>query len=42
VVRGIALGWFGGNRIGDLLCRTFGLYTPGFIVDPARTCATPS
>jgi hypothetical protein len=36
VVLGIALGWFGGNRIGDLLCRTFGLYTPGFIVDPAR------
>jgi hypothetical protein len=36
VAGGIAGGWFLGNRIGDLLCRTFGLYTPGYVVDPAK------
>ena len=36
VVGGIVGGWFTGNRIGDLLCRTFHLYTPGYAPDPVK------
>ena len=36
VAGGIVGGWFLGNRIGDVVCRTFGLYGPGYAVDPAK------
>ena len=36
VVVGVGLGWFLGNRIGDTICTTFGLYPPGLVVDSAR------
>jgi hypothetical protein len=36
VAGGIVGGWFIGNRVGDLLCRTFHLYTPGTFVDPVK------
>ncbi len=36
VIGGIVGGWWMGTRIGDLLCRTFQLYTPGYTVDPAK------
>jgi hypothetical protein len=36
VAGGIVAGWFGGNAIGDLLCRALGLYTPGFVLDRER------
>jgi hypothetical protein len=35
-VVGIVGGYFAGNAIGDFLCRTFGLYTPGLVIDRAQ------
>ena len=36
VAGAIAGGWFLGNRIGDALCLAFGLYVPGYYIDPAK------
>ncbi|MFL6694600.1 MAG: sensor histidine kinase, partial [Ramlibacter sp.] len=36
IVVGVGVGWYAGNRFGDLVCRTFGLYPPGMVVDQAR------
>jgi hypothetical protein len=36
ILAGVGVGWYAGNRIGDTICRTLGLYTPGTAVDPAR------
>lgn len=35
-VVGIVGGYFAGNAIGDVLCRMFGLYTPGLVIDRAK------
>ncbi|MGZ5270512.1 MAG: histidine kinase, partial [Ramlibacter sp.] len=36
IVVGVGVGWYLGNRIGDTVCRTFGLNPPGAVVDTAR------